>query len=358
MDQTVSVSRPIPPGPPAMHQQQWAPPRSEARVAGRPPPKRERRFGDWWAIALAGVIVAGSLALDLGGIGIVAVLFVLVVPFEKLFPRHRGQRIRRKQAGSDIAYALAGPLLNGVGVAVAVVVGVATLAWIPGLLVRPLVGMMPSAALPFVGIGLFDLAIYWVHRWAHEVPILWRFHAIHHSTEHLDWISGFRSHPFDGALVAPPFFFLLAAGFSAEFSGALAVIQIVLGLFLHANVRWRLRPLHRFVITPEFHHWHHTNEPDAINTNYSVFLPAWDLIFGTYFMPRNRRPSVYGVSEEIPQGMWRQLMHPFRDMSSPLAYARHPFRSLRQVWGLGREVGRGVRRSTFRPTRGRSQIVD
>ncbi len=353
MEPTLIMSTPSPPGPPVVHQQEWGPPRRETRIDDRPAPQRVRRVVDWLPLLLAAAIVAGSLAFDLGAIGIVVLLFVLVVPFEKMFPRHRGQRIRRPQAGSDIAFALAGPVLNVVGGAVAVVVGVVTLAWVPGLLLRPLVAMVPSSVLPFVGIALFDLAIYWVHRWAHEVPILWRFHAIHHSTEHLDWISGFRSHPFDGALVAPPFFFLLAAGFSAEFSGALAVIQILLGLFLHANVRWRLRPLHRVVITPEFHHWHHTNEPDAINTNYSVFLPAWDLIFGTYFMPRDRRPSVYGVSEEIPRGMWRQLMHPFRDMSRPWSYVRHPLRSLRLLWVLGREVGRGVRRSTFRSTRSR-----
>jgi len=108
---------------------------------------------------------------------------------------------------------------------------------------------------------------------------------VHHSTEQLDWVSGFRNHPFDGAIVAPPFFFLIAAGFDATFTGVLAVVQLVTGLFLHANVRWRWRPLHRIVITPEFHHWHHANETDAHNSNYSVFLPLWDIVFGTYYMP-------------------------------------------------------------------------
>ncbi|MEZ5230084.1 MAG: sterol desaturase family protein [Acidimicrobiales bacterium] len=239
-----------------------------------------------------------------------------MVPFEKLFPRHPGQRLRRPQLAGDVAFALASPLLNIVGIAVAVVIGVVTLAWVPGLLIRPLVALIPVAVAPFVGIALFDLAIYWVHRWSHEVPFLWRFHAIHHSTEHLDWISGFRNHPFDGALVAPPFFFLLAAGFSAEFTGALAVVQIVLGIFLHANVKWRLRPLHRIVITPEFHHWHHTNDPEAIHSNYSVFLPMWDQLFGTYFMPKGRRPKRYGVDEYVPQGMVAQLLHPFRGIRS------------------------------------------
>ncbi len=323
---------------------------ADERPPALPGPVKPGRFG-WLPTVIAAAIIALALALDLGVIGVVVVLFVIVVPFEKLFPRHRGQRIRRPQLGTDIGFALAGPVLNGVGVAVAIVVGVVTLAWIPGLLIRPLVGLIPPGLMPVAGIVLFDLAIYWVHRWSHEVPLLWRFHAIHHSTEHLDWVSGFRNHPFDGALVAPPFFFLLAAGFGAEFSGALAVAQIVLGIFLHANVRWRLRPLHRIVITPEFHHWHHTNEADAINTNYSVFLPAWDLLFGTYFMPRDRRPSVYGVSEYVPTGMWAQLLHPFRGVDRPVGLLLHPRRGIRALRGLTVEIGRGVKASTLRPTR-------
>ena len=55
-----------------------------------------------------------------------------------------------------------------------------------------------ALALVAAVVALFDLAIYWAHRWSHEVPALWRFHAVHHSTEHLDWISGFRNHPLDG----------------------------------------------------------------------------------------------------------------------------------------------------------------
>lgn len=321
----------------------WPAPPADARVLlGR------ERHWRWLFVAAAVAITGSALAIDRSGVGGVIALFVLVVPFEKLFPRHRGQPLRRPQVVTDIGYALAGPVLNVVGVAVAVVVGAITLAWLPGLAIRPLVNMVPSSVLPFVGIALFDLAIYWVHRWSHEVPLLWRFHAIHHSTEHLDWISGFRNHPVDGAIVAPPFFFLLAAGFDAEFAGALAVVQIVAGLFLHANVRWRLRPLHRIVITPEFHHWHHTNDPKAIHSNYSVFLPLWDQVFGTYFMPKDRRPEVYGVDEYIPTGMVPQLLHPFRGMGSPVDRLRHPMLTARAVGRLGRTIAIGVKHSTLR----------
>ena len=222
------------------------------------------------------------------------VLFVLVVPFEKLFPRHR-QRVRRPAVGTDIAYALAQPLMVVAGTAVAVVVAVASLAWLPGLALRPLVSMLPSTPRLVLGVVLFDLVAYWAHRWSHEVPFLWRFHAVHHSTEHLDWISGFRSHPFDGALVAPPFIFLLAAGFSAEFAGALAIIQLVTGLFLHANVRWRLRPLQRVVATPEFHHWHHADEHRGAQ-HQLLDLPA-GVGRAVRHVPRPERPpaAVYGV---------------------------------------------------------------
>lgn len=307
------------------------------------------RTGRWLARAVVLTALGVSLLLDFGAMFVVPLLFVLVVPFEKMFPRHRSQRVRRPHAALDVSYALASPAMNAIGVGVAIGVGLVSLGWVPGLLIRPLVAMLPAAILPFVGIALFDMAIYWVHRWSHEVPTLWRFHAVHHSTEALDWVSGFRNHPFDGAIVAPPFFFLIAAGFDATFTGALAVIQLVLGLLLHANVRWRLRPLHRVVITPEFHHWHHANEVEAHNSNYSVFLPLWDIVFGTYYMPRNKRPLRYGVDDDMPMTMAGQLRFPFRDVRPLYQMIRYPWSGIKAGWRSIRIVVAGIRRSTFRP---------
>ncbi len=345
MQTAIRTSWPTPPPPAAPRPAAPSPPPPSSEPAARRRwPVRGRRLA---AAAAAAIIIAASLAFDREPLAAVAILFVLVVPFEKLFPRHR-QPIRRPLLGTDLAHALVSPLMTVVGVAVAVVVGALSLAWLPGLALRPLVSMVPPPLMPFLGVALFDLAIYWTHRWYHEVPFLWRFHSIHHSTEHLDWISGLRSHPFDGTLIAPPFFFLVAAGFSPEFTGALAVVQVVLGIFLHANVRFRLRWLHKLVITPEFHHWHHANEPVAIHSNYSVFLPAWDLLFGTYFMPDDRRPTVYGVNEPIPDTLVGQLWHPLRGMGNPLRIVRHPIRSTRALFRFVRQLLRDIRRSTTR----------
>jgi sterol desaturase/sphingolipid hydroxylase (fatty acid hydroxylase superfamily) len=297
-------------------------------------------------VALA-VLVA--LAIDAEPIGTVLFVFVLVVPFEKLFPRHR-QPVRRRALGTDLAYALASGPLGAFGIGVGLVLSVVSLLWLPGLLLRPLVLALPAAPRMVLGVLLFDVVGYWSHRFSHEVPFLWRFHRIHHSTEQLDWISGFRLHPIDAAVLAPAFVLLLVAGFSAELSGVLVVVQLVTGLFLHANVRWRWRPLQRLVVTPELHHWHHANELDARNTNYSGFLPLWDLLFGTWFVPQDRRPQVYGVDEPVPAGILGQLWDPVRGLRNPLRMLRHPWLAFRELRTMVRR-GRGQMWASVRRTR-------
>jgi len=306
----------------------------------------------WWLPRLVVfVLVAASLLVDAEGLLVVPLLFVFVVPFEKLFPRHRGQKVRRPELGTDLTYAAASPALGVASVAVAIVVGAVSLAWLPGLALRPFVASLPPLAATLLAVLLFDFAVYWVHRWAHEVPALWRFHAVHHSTKTMDWISGLRNHPLDGAIIAPPFFFLLAAGFDPTLTGALAVIQLISGLFVHANVRWRLRPLHRVIITPEFHHWHHANEVDAHSSNYSVFLPLWDILFGTYHMPRNIRPMRYGVDDPLPNDMIGQLVAPFIGGPTVRMIVSHPVRSAGRGVRWTRRLLRAIGRSTVRPRR-------
>ena len=122
---------------------------------------------------------------------------------------------------------------------------------------------------------------------------MWKFHAIHHSTEHLDWVSGFRAHPFDGTLIAPAFAFLIAAGFSPEITGVFAIFQIVLGLLLHANVRFRFRWLHPFLGTPEMHHWHHRRKR------------LFGLITGQLFHSGTKFSNLLHAKGQAPQRVWR-----------------------------------------------------
>ena len=293
----------------------------------------------WAGRALLAAVLVAVVAADPSPLRVIAGLFVLVVPFERLFPRHR-QPLRRPGLGTDLAYALAQPLLTVVGLVVGVGIGVLSLVWVPALVLRPLVAALGPAPRIVLGFLLFDLAAYWVHRWSHEVPFLWRFHMVHHSSQHLDWISGLRSHPLDGALIGVPVAFLLGAGFTPEAAALPAALLLILGIFAHANVRWRWRPLQRIVQTPEMHHWHHADDPAAHNRNYTGLLPLWDMLFGTFYLPPDRRPEVYGVAEPLPAGIVGQLRHPLQALPPARWVLAHPGRAGRR---LAESLVRGAR---------------
>lgn len=269
--------------------------------------------------------IPASLALGFEGAAIVIALFVLVVPFEKLFRRHP-YKLRRPGLRTDLTYALVSPALNVVGIALGIAVALIVFPiWLPMLLLRPWVTGQPGWLMAVETVLLLDLLIYVTHRLSHEIGFFWKFHSIHHSSERMDWISGIRQHPFDGVIIAIPIAVLLAAGFSLDVVGAVAVVQFVIGIFAHANVRWRLRPFHKIVMTPEYHHWHHANYPESIHKNYSVGLPLWDLLFGTYYVPDDRRPERYGNNDPIPPSVPGQLMYPLRRATR----LRYPLRGRR-----------------------------
>jgi lathosterol oxidase len=170
-------------------------------------------------------------------------------------------------------------------------------------------------ALQFLAI-LFvtDLTQYWIHRAFHEVPVLWRFHSIHHSAEDMDWLAGSRLHLVDvvvtRGLTYVPLYLL---GFAEAPLFAYVAFVSVQATFIHANVRFRFGALRWLLATPQFHHWHHGADREAVNKNFAVHLPALDWVFGTFYLPGNRWPSAYGLSggESVPPGYAGQFLHPF-----------------------------------------------
>ncbi len=285
----------------------------------RQPAPRTRRVTV--LVACASTVALASAFVGNEAVATVAALFVISWPLEHFFRRHPVP-VRRLALRTDLAYAAAQPLLQVVTLVVAIVVGVLSLMWIPGLLVRPFVSSLPPPSQVIGGFLVFDFLTYWAHRWSHTVPLFWRFHAVHHSTRHLDWVSGFRSHPFDSLFIAPAVVFLIAAGVDNTVTGSLAILQFLVGLGAHLNVRFRLRPLWPVVMTPEFHHWHHEIRREAHNSNYSVFLPVWDIMFRTYRMPRDQRPQHYGIPSPMPNGIVQQLAFPFRGLRPVRGHSR------------------------------------
>jgi lathosterol oxidase len=177
---------------------------------------------------------------------------------------------------------------------------------------QDLVAAQPLA-LQFVEILVVaDLAEYAVHRLFHRVPWLWRFHAIHHSSRALDWLAGSRLHLVDIVVTRGLSFVpLYLLGFAPPVLYAYLIFVSFHAVFIHANVRWRLRALEPFLVLPRFHHWHHATHP--VDRNFAIHLPWIDRLFGTAYLPPGRWPERYGIEgDPVPEGYWRQLALPFR----------------------------------------------
>ncbi len=177
--------------------------------------------------------------------------------------------------------------------------------------VRDSVAALPFAAQLVAVTALCELGMYWSHRLEHQVPVLWRFHAVHHSSTEVDWLSTQRTHPVDGAfrrLFLVPVF---AIGFSVTAIGIYLGAYYAWSFVVHANLRWKFGPLEGVVASPAFHRWHHAAEGDAVNTNYAPLFPVFDRVFGTLRRP-DRWPTSYGCDAPVPTGYLRQLAYPFR----------------------------------------------
>lgn len=161
-----------------------------------------------------------------------------------------------------------------------------------------------------------QFAEYWVHRGMHEVPWLWRLHATHHSPKRLYWLNAARFHPLDtamGYIAATAPLLVLGAGPQILFLYSLWVF--VHGMFQHCNIDLKLGPLNYVFSMAELHRWHHSLKLEEANSNYGNNIILWDLVFKTFYWPRQRVPSRFiGLAELplFPQSYWGQIMSPFR----------------------------------------------
>jgi sterol desaturase/sphingolipid hydroxylase (fatty acid hydroxylase superfamily) len=158
-----------------------------------------------------------------------------------------------------------------------------------------------------------DFMMYWVHRAFHR-PTLWKYHAIHHSSEELDWISGARFHPVNimlGSVATDVVLFL--AGISPQVFVLLGPFNVAHAGFVHANLKWTLGPFRYVLAGPVFHRWHHTAVEEGGGKNFASTFPILDVLFGTYYMPQGKLPGDYGVSDpDFPAGFGAQMLYPFR----------------------------------------------
>ncbi|MGB4100357.1 MAG: sterol desaturase family protein [Alphaproteobacteria bacterium] len=166
---------------------------------------------------------------------------------------------------------------------------------------------------------ILDFCSYVIHYALHYVPWMWRLHRVHHSDTDLDVTTATRSHPFDDVI----YFFVhmgvaAAVGMPPE---AVLVFQFYAGLvskFSHGNITLPEgieKFMHRFMVTPAMHRAHHSALPKETNSNFSIVLPWWDGLFGTYCaMPEGgHQGMIIGLEtfrEPEEQKLHRLLLHP------------------------------------------------
>ena len=129
----------------------------------------------------------------------------------------------------------------------------------------------------------------------------------------MDWLIAFRFHALDLLLSR-----IASLGPLVALNAAPAAIAVFVAVFAwqswlaHANVRITYGPLRWVLVSPEFHHWHHSAEREAYNKNYANVLACWDLLFGTAYLPGGRAPDRFGVDDHVPGGYAARFFFPFR----------------------------------------------
>ena len=233
-------------------------------------------------------------------------------PFEVLWPAYPKQGIFRSEWLLDVGYFLSThlPIQITSFLILLPATQLTTFFGIPVLLEA--MGRLPWLVQFLLAILVADLAEYAIHRAFHSVPILWRFHAIHHSSKALDWLAGSRSHLVDDVVVRAFILVPMMFVFPHDIIVAYLLFVTIHATWCHCNFGPTLRWLEPFLIQPRYHHWHHTSQPEALDKNFAIHFPWIDRIFGTYYYPADKWPDTYGVdNEKLPAGFWGQFFYPF-----------------------------------------------
>jgi lathosterol oxidase len=253
------------------------------------------------------------LGLDWFVLGVLSTAAIFV-PLERAFPLRPRQGAFRRGWLTDTQYFFTSHALAQVMSVAVLAPAVALGSVLAAAPMESAVQSLPLVVQFALAVLVADLAQYAVHRAFHAVPLLWRFHKVHHSVEAMDWIAGSRLHLVDVIVTRGLVLLaLLVAGFDELAVYAYLALVSFHAVFIHANFAPRWGWLERWIAMPRFHHWHHGVEPEARDVNFAVHLPMIDRWFGTHHMPDNRWPEGYGIANErAPEGWAAQFLWPLR----------------------------------------------
>jgi len=250
------------------------------------------------------------------------VMGAIMAPLERLMPWSKQWRQGDNDSGVDVLMFFGGGSVLGF---ILNPLGIFLTAWLVGwihvqLPPDTIKSFWPTALHPVLQVLLLivvmDFFRYWYHRWMHENAFMWRWHSVHHSSKRLYWFNGMRSHPIEqflsGLIWVVPYTLIQAP---MEIVFVAGIISRVIGRFQHTNVDVELGPFEYIFSAPNNHRYHHAKSIEEGNSNYGGDVVLWDHLFGTFYLPKGKRPSDdigVGGMPDYPQTWLGLMLAPFR----------------------------------------------
>ena len=241
-----------------------------------------------------------------------SLIFIFI---EKLFKHRKDQPVFRAEWQTDFHHFIVNHMIVGFVLLATNLMVHKFFGWAGNDGIRGWVQNLPFWVGVLLIVLVADFVQYWMHRAYHEVPILWRMHGVHRSAKSMDRLAGSRQYILEllitRRLVLAPIYVL---GLK-EVIDAYIVIVGFQAVFNHANVSvpsHRLSPLRCITVTPNFHHWHHSQDQAALDRTCAAHYAFLDHIFGTAVKSDQLWPDKYSVlGDYVANGFVRQFKFPF-----------------------------------------------
>lgn len=257
----------------------------------------------------------GFLVLLLLLATIISFLAEWLVPYESDWNRDHGDGRR------DIVHAVVNEVFNALSVSLLPTI----VAFVPGFNAWP--SDWPMWGQLLLAITIADCGLTLVHYASHIYPVLWRFHAVHHSVKRMYGFNGLMKHPLHQAIeTLGGTFPLILMGVPLDIAALLAFAVAIQLLLQHSNVDVKIGPLRYVLALSPLHRFHHIKWQIEGDVNFGLFTTIWDRLLGTAVYDPERRFSSndlgIGKEPEYPKSYFAQLMQPFKQSKSSDANAR------------------------------------
>lgn len=243
---------------------------------------------------------------------------IVLIPLEMLFQISHNNRIKKSNSFIDILFLLSNSLVANIPFTIAI--------WISSYLIYILfakanflngfgfVSLLPIGVSFILIAVIHDFINYWIHYALHHTR-LWKIHAVHHSSEKINFLSALRTHFLELFIqLSIRTVILLLLGFSLSMVLTYEAVFGFIGLLIHSNVRLSFGPFKYVFVSPIFHHWHHATNKEAINKNFALVFSFWDYLFNTHYCPEEMSKG-YGLKEKISPSFFGLLFYPFKKLS-------------------------------------------